>query len=406
MNFPLFVARRYLFSKKSHNAINFISAISVGGVALATLAMVCTLSVFNGFRDLIGSLYTAFDPELQVVPAKGKFMQAGAQGLSVARSHPDVEAASACLEDHAMLLFAGRPVVITLKGVDENFEKSTGIRSILYGEGEFVLSAAGVEYGVPGIGLAGHMGGVDYGSLQVCAPRRGEQLNMTNPGANFNAGELLSPGVVFSVSQRKYDENYLLASLSFAQNLFEQPGNISSLELKLKPGTDTEKVKADLRQRLGKDFRVLDQAEQQEEVFGIMAIEKLIAYFFLTFIVLVACFNIIGSVSMLIIDKRDDVATLRTLGANDRLIVRIFLFEGRFISVLGAIIGVVLGLLLCWAQQTFGLLRLGESSGSFIIEAYPVSVHWQDVLAVFATVIAVGFLSVWYPVHYLSKRLL
>lgn len=406
MNFPLFVARRYLFSKKSHNAINFISAISVGGVALATLAMVCTLSVFNGFRDLIGSLYTAFDPELQVVPAKGKFMQAGAQGLGVARSHPDVEAASACLEDHAMLLFAGRPVVITLKGVDENFEKSTGIRSILYGEGEFVLSAAGVEYGVPGIGLAGHMGGVDYGSLQVCAPRRGEQLNMTNPGANFNAGELLSPGVVFSVSQRKYDENYLLSSLSFAQNLFEQPGNISSLELKLKPGTDTEKVKADLRQRLGKDFRVLDQAEQQEEVFGIMAIEKLIAYFFLTFIVLVACFNIIGSVSMLIIDKRDDVATLRTLGANDRLIVRIFLFEGRFISVLGAIIGVALGLLLCWAQQTFGLLRLGESSGNFIIEAYPVSVHWQDVLAVFATVIAVGFLSVWYPVHYLSKRLL
>lgn len=406
MNFPFFIARRYLFSKKSHNAINFISAISVGGVALATLAMVCTLSVFNGFRDLIGSLYTAFDPELQVVPAKGKFMQAGAQGLGVARSHPDVESASACLEDHAMLLFAGRPVVITLKGVDENFEKSTEIRSILYGEGDFVLHAAGVDYGVPGIGLASHMGGVDYGTLQVCAPRRGEQLNMTNPAQNFNAAELLSPGVVFSVSQRKYDENYLLTSLSLAQHLFDQPGHISSLELKLKPGADTDRVKADLRKRLGENYQVLDRAEQQEEVFGIMAIEKLIAYFFLTFIVLVACFNIIGSVSMLIIDKRDDVATLRNLGADDRLIVRIFLFEGRFISVLGAIIGVVLGLLLCWAQQTFGLLRLGDSSGNFIIEAYPVSVHWQDVLMVLATVIVVGFLSVWYPVHYLSKRLL
>jgi len=406
MNFPFFIARRYLFSKKSHNAINFISAIAVGGVALATMALVCTLSVFNGFRDLIGSLYTAFDPQLEVVPAKGKFAAADDPALEAVRRHPDVAVATECLEDNALLLFRDRPVVITLKGVADNYDQCTGIRQILYGTGNFRLRAADLHYGIPGIGLAALLGGTDYGTLQVCAPRRGERLRMTNPAESFNADELLSPGVVFSVNQRKYDESYLLTSLSFAQSLFEQQGLVSALELKLRDGADTDRVKADLQRTVGTGFAVKDRAEQQEEVFGIMNIEKMVAYFFLTFIALVACFNIIGSVSMLIIDKRADVATLRSLGADDRLIVRIFLFEGRLISVLGAVIGLLLGLALCWGQQTYGWVRLGSSEGSFIIDAYPVSVHAADLWLIFGTVVAVGFVSVWYPVHYLSKRLL
>lgn len=406
MSFPLLMARRYLFSKKSHNAINIISGISVGGVALATMALVCTLSVFNGFRDLIGSLYTAFDPQLEVVPAKGKFASAADPALQAVRKNGNVAVATECLEDNALILFKGRPTVIVLKGVADNFDRCTDIRGILYGEGSFVLRAGDVDYGIPGIGLAQQLGGVDYGSVPVCAPRKGERINTVNPAESFNTGELVSPRVTFSVSQRKYDENYLLAPLSFAQRLFEQEGRVTSLELRLKEGADVEAVKRELQAAVGDRFAVKDRMEQQEEIFGIMNIEKLMAYFFLTFILLVASFNIIGSLSMLIIDKRADVATLRHLGADDRLIVRIFLLEGRLISLLGAVIGVVLGLLLCYLQQTFGLLRLGGEAGNFIIDAYPVSVHLADIAVVFLTVIAIGFCSVWYPVRHLSKRLL
>lgn len=406
MNFPLFVARRYLFSKKRHNAINVISGICVAGIAVATTALVCTLSVFNGFRDLVGSLYTAFDPQLEIVPEKGKFLSASDPLLRAVRADADVEAASECLEDNALVLAGGRPLVVTLKGVDESFERVTGIRRILYGNGSFMLEAADVSYGVPGIGLAYQLGNIDYGALTVCAPRKGERVNMANPSENFNADELVSPGVIFDVHQRKYDDTYLICSIGFARSLFEQPGKITSLELRLRDGADTEAVKQRLRRQLGAGYAVKDRMEQQEAVFGIMNIEKTIAYLFLTFIILVACFNIVGSVSMLIIDKRKDVATLRCLGADEQRITRIFLFEGRFISLLGATAGVALGLLLCWVQETYGVISLGGGSDNFIIQAYPVSVHATDILLVFATVLAVGFLSVWYPVRHLSKRLL
>lgn len=210
----------------------------------------------------------------------------------------------------------------------------------------------------------------------------------------------------FDVKQRRYDENYLITSLDFAQGLFEQPGCITALELKLRPSANTERVKARMQQIAGSRFKVMNQLEQQQEVFNVMNIEKMMAYLFLTFILLVACFNIIGSVSMLIIDKRGDVQTLRNLGANEKLIFRIFLYEGRFIAVVGAIIGTLVGLGLCWLQQIFGIIKLGGSAGNFIIDAYPVSIHATDVALVLATVIVVGFAAVWYPVKYLSKRFL
>ena len=238
------------------------------------------------------------------------------------------------------------------------------------------------------------------------APRKGERVNMANPAESFNVDELYSSGVVFSVRQRKYDDNLLLCPLSLAQRLFDRGGQITSLELRLADGADTESVKARLQRALGDRFRVLDRYDQQEDVFRIMNIEKAIAYIFLTFILLVACFNIIGSLSMLIIDKKDDVATLRHMGADDRLIERIFLFEGWLISTLGAVLGIVLGLGLCLAQQHFGLLKLGQSSGNFIIDAYPVSVRATDVVAVFVTVALVSFAAIWYPVRRLTRRLL
>lgn len=408
MNFPFYIARRYLFSKKSTHAINVISGVSVVGVAVATMALVVTLSVFNGFHDLVASLFTAFDPQLKVTPAVGKTAPADDPVLTRIRHLPEVEVATETVEDMALAIYGDRQAMVTIKGVDDNFDSLTHIREILVGEGEYELHAAGLNYGIPGIRLAEALGtGYRYDRpLKIYAPKREGQLNMANPTDGFVEDELYSPGVLFSVKQAKYDKSYIVTSIGFARNLFGQQGMVSALELRLKPGTDFDAAKEKIRQMAGGKYTVKDRFEQQEDTFRIMKIEKLIAYIFLTFILAVACFNIIGSLSMLIIDKKADVATLRNLGTSDKQIVRIFLFEGRMISAIGAVLGIAVGLLLCWLQQTYGLVGLGRSSGSFIIDAYPVSVHPEDVALIFVTVLAVGFIAVWYPVHYFARRLL
>lgn len=408
MKVSLYIARRYLFSRKSTHAINVISGISVVGVAVATMALVVTLSVFNGFHDLVASFLTSFDPQLQVTPVKGKVVAADDPRLTRIRELPAVDVATECMEDQALAFYNGRQAMVTLKGVDDNFDQLTHIGEILMGDGEFTLHAADMHYGILGIRLADALGtGYSYDHpLKIYAPRREGQLDMTSPEEGFIEDELYSPGVLFCVRQAKYDKGYIITSLGFARRVFETQGMVSSLELRLKPGSDFDAVKKEMQQIAGGDFYVKDRFEQQDETFKIMKIEKLIAYIFLTFILVVACFNIIGSLSMLIIDKKDDVVTLRNLGASDRLITQIFLFEGRMISALGAVIGIAVGLLLCWIQQTYGVVRLGSSSGSFVVDAYPVSVHPEDIVLVFVTVLTVGFLAVWYPVRYFSRRLL
>lgn len=396
-----------MFSKKSHNAINVISGISVCGVALATLALVCTLSVFNGFQDLVSNLFTAFDPELKVVPATGKVFDGQDKSIVAIRKMPEVALVCESLEDNALVQYQGRQAMAVVKGVEDNFTELTPIDTILFGKGDLLLHDEVVDYAIPGVQLLANLGtGIRFlDPLEVYAPKRGAKVNMANPAASFTGGNLFSSGLVFAVNQEKYDGAYIITSLQFARKLFQYTTEVSAINLKLKPGTNVDAFKRKLEKHLGERFRVLDRYEQQADTFRIMKIEKFISYLFLTFILMIACFNVIGSLSMLIIDKRDDVVTLRNLGANDRQIVRIFLFEGRLISFIGAVAGIVLGVLLCWLQQTFGLISLG-ASGSFIVDAYPVSVHWQDVVLVFVTVLAVGFLSVWYPVRYLSRRLL
>lgn len=408
MNFPLFVARRYLFSKKSTHAINVISAISVVGVAVATMALVIVLSVFNGFHDLVATLFTNFDPQLEIVPAKGKTAPSDDPLLTQMRQLPEVDVATECVEDHAMAVFRDKQAMVTVKGVDDNFDQLSHITDILYGDGAYELHAANLQYGILGIRLANELGtGARWdGYLPIYAPRKEGQLDQANPTTGFVVDSIISPGVVFAVKQAKYDKSYILTSISFARNLFDQQGRLSSLEIRLKQGSDLDAVKAKMQEIGGTKYRVLDRFEQQEDTFKIMQIEKFMAYIFLTFILVVACFNIIGSLSMLIIDKRNDVSTLRNLGASDKQITHIFLFEGRIIAVIGAVAGILLGLLLCWLQQQFGLVALGDSAGSFIVDAYPVSVHYTDVLFIFLTVILVSWLAVWYPVRYLSRRLL
>ena len=411
MNLPFYIARRYLFSKKKHNAINIISGISVCGVALATLALVCTLSVFNGFQDMVAGFFTAFDPELKITIREGKVFEPQGAAFQEVRSLPEIGVWTETLEENAMVQYKDRQAMAIIKGVEDNFEELTSIDSLLYGAGEFILHDSIVDYGVLGVELISELGtGLQFvDPLQVYAPKRNVRVNMANPSASFNRDYLFSPGVVFVVNQQKYDARYILTSLSFARNLFNYDTEVSAVELKLKPGADVTAVQRKIARILGDEFVVLDRYEQQADVFRIMEIEKLISYLFLTFILMIACFNVIGSLSMLIIDKRADVVTLRNLGANDKLITRIFLLEGRMISFFGAIIGVGLGLVLCFIQQEFGLIALGGGSGAagnFVVDAYPVSVHAWDIVLVFLTVLVVGFLSVWYPVRYLSRRLL
>lgn len=407
MNFPFYIARRYLFSKKSHNAINVISAISVCGVALATLALVCTLSVFNGFQDLVTTFFTAFDPQLKITAVRGKVFDGQDKRVLQLKKMPDVEVYSESLEDNVMVQYQGRQAMAVVKGVEDNFDQLTPIDSILFGRGDLLLHDEVVDYAIPGIQLLSTLGsGIRFlDPLEIYAPRRGAKVNMANPSTAFVTGNLFSSGLVFAVNQEKYDASYILTSIDFARRLFQYTTEVSAINLKLKAGADTDAVKKHIQDLLGDDFLVQDRYEQQADTYRIMEIEKLISYLFLTFILMIACFNVIGSLSMLIIDKRDDVVTLRNLGASDRQIVRIFLFEGRMISFFGAFAGVVLGLLLCWLQQEYGLIALG-SSGSFVVDAYPVSVHASDVLLIFITVLLIGFLSVWYPVRFLNKRLL
>ncbi len=407
MNLPLYIAKRYLFSKKSHNAINIISGISACGVALATLALVCTLSVFNGFQELVAGMFTAFDPELKITTTEGKTFDSRDSLVKLVRELPEVEVSTLSIEENAMVQYKGRQAVVTIKGVEDNFEQLTEIDSILYGYGKFVLYDEIVDYGIMGAQLSSTLGtGLrPIDPIEVYAPKRGQQVNMANPTSSFEQAYLFSPGVVFAVNQEKYDATYVLTSMDFARRLFDYDTEITSLELKLKEGTNTGTVQRKIQQLLGADFRVQNRYEQQADVFRIMEIEKLISYLFLSFILLVACFNIIGSLSMLIIDKKEDVKTLRNLGADNRLIVRIFFTEGCLISLIGALIGIVGGIGLCLLQEHYGLIALG-TQGGFVVDVYPVSVQVGDVVLIFVTVLAIGCLSVWYPVKYLSKKLM
>lgn len=410
MDFSFYIAKRYLFSKKSHNAINVISGVSVCGITLATLALVCTLSVFNGFQDLVTTMFTAFDPELKITAVSGKVFDAQDNRIQSLKQMPEVEVFSESLEDNVMVQYKDRQAMAVIKGVEDNFNQLTAIDSILYGRGEMVLHDEVVAYAIPGIELVSILGtGVRFlDPLEIYAPKRGSKISVTSPASSFNSDYLHSSGLVFAVNQQKYDASYILTSLMFARNLFQYDTEVSSVELKLTPDANINKVQEEIARLLGEDFLVLNRYEQQADTYRIMEVEKLISYLFLTFILLIACFNVIGSLSMLIIDKRADVVTLRNLGANDETIKQIFLLEGCLISFLGALIGVVLGVVLCLVQQEFGLISLGsgDSAGAFVVDAYPVNVQLTDVLLVLLTVLVISFLSVQYPVRYLSRRLL
>lgn len=407
MNCALYIARRYLFSKKSHNAINIISGISVCGVALATLALVCTLSVFNGFHDLISGFFTHFDPDLKVEAVKGKTFSLDSATLACLRDLPEVEVVSLTLEDNAMAKYKGQQTMVTIKGVDDDFQSLTDIEEILYGNPEFKLYDAVADYGVLGIQLMYTLGtGFDpYDPVEVYAPRRGVKVNLSNPMASFRRQPLYLAGNVLNINDARYASSYIVTSLDYARRLFDYDAEVSAIEIRLSAKANTAKVKQSIAAILGDDYTVKNRYEQQAATFKVVEIEKFVTYLFLCFILMVACFNIISSVSMLILDKQANADTLRSLGATDSFVARIFIYEGNLIALLGAVVGLVLGVVLCLLQQEFGLIGLG-GDGQFVVDSYPVRVKFTDLLLVLVSVVAVSAISVWMPIKVLNKYFL
>ena len=402
LSFSFRIARRYLFSKKSHNAINIISGISAAGVGVGAMALVCVLSVFNGFELLISDMFSSFDPDLKITLTHGKTFDVNSQELNNVRKLKSIAYFTEVVEENALLRFKDKQMPATIKGVSDDFEKMTRIDSIMY-DGKFILNDGAFERAVPGVGVASILGlGAHFiDPLYIYAPKRTSKINLLRPENSFNQLGTFVSGI-FSVKQLQYDDHYVIVSIKLARDLFDyEKSKVSSVELKLNDSVDHEKVQAQIKSILGDQYKVKNRYEQQESFFKIMKVEKWFTYLILCFILLIASFNIIGSLSMLIIDKKGDIETLRNLGANNQLIRRIFLFEGWLISGVGAISGIALGALLCLLQQYFGILKLGTG---YVVDAYPVLTNPMDLVLVFVTVLFMGFLAAYYPVRYIRKQ--
>ena len=409
MNLSLYIAKRYLFSRKSHQVINIISGVAIAGVTLATAAMVCTLSVFNGFKEMVAGQFTTFDPDIKITAAKGKAFTLEPEVYDKLKALPAIALTSLSVEDKAMVQYNGKQVMTTIKGVEESYGELTDISHSLVGNGKFILSDSINNYSVPGIGIVSTLNSGLYHvePLEVVAPKRGGKVSFANPATNFKKGLLHSSGTSFITNQQKYDEGYILTSAHFARELFGRDKNeATGIEVKITPGYSTDAAKKQITALLGADYRIEDRYEQQKDIFKVMRIEKFISYIFLSFILLIACFNIIGSLSMLIIEKKQNMDTLRSLGASDKTIINIFVFEGSIISAIGAVGGIGIGIVICLLQQKFGFISLGNAGEGFIVSSYPVKMEYEDLATIFATVLAVGFAAVWFPVKQLTKRFL
>jgi len=404
LNFPFYIARRYLVSKKSHNIINIISGISVLGVTIGTMALIIVLSVFNGFESVVVSLFNAFDPDLKITPAQGKTFRLSDLPADSIKKLPGVIHFTEVIEENALLRYHDRQCIATIKGVGSGYQNYSPLDSMLI-EGNFVLEQDSNMFAVPGVGIADvlSLDLVDPGNvISVYVPARNASLSGL-PDESFNTG-LIQPSGIFSISA-EFDIKYMLVPLSFARNLFEYPDEISSVEIMLSPGSNVKLVQKKVKAYCGADYKVQNRFEQQEVLYKIMKSEKWAVFLILSFILLIATFNVIGSLTMLILDKRRDITVLRSMGADDTSIRKIFLSEGMLISLIGAIAGIALGALICWLQQHYGIVKLQGGSGAFIIDAYPVKMKFTDFIWVFITVFLIGFAATWYPVCKIAGKL-
>lgn len=407
MSFPFYIASRYLVSKKSRNAINIISIISIAGVAVGTAALIIVLSVFNGFEDLLMRLNNSFDPDIKVLPATGKTFVPDSDFESALHDCDFVSSVSYTLEENALLQYSEKQVIATVKGVDENFFATTGLDSMVV-RGDALLHNGNVSCAIMGAGIAYSMGVIcDYlEPLTASIPSRTTEIkgNFSDAASDLLNNISLYPSGIFAI-QQEYDMRYVVMPIDDVRRLLEFDDEIGAAEIKLKSGISYDEAVKQLSAKLGDKFKVLDRNMQHEYSYKIMQSEKWAIFMILIFILLIASFNIIASITMLIIDKRNDISILRSMGADDNAIRRIFFIEGLGISLVGAVIGLFLGGIICWLQMTYGFVRLGDGTGSFIIDAYPVSIHILDILWSFVAVMLIGLFAAWIPVRFVTRRL-
>jgi lipoprotein-releasing system permease protein len=402
LNVPFYIAKRYLVSKKSHHIINIISGISVAGVTVGTMALIIVLSVFNGFEELVVSLFSSFNPDVQVTVTSGKTFHYDSLAGQKIRQLPGVAGMVEVIEENVLMKYKSKQYIVTLKGVSPEYVKLSGLDSMIQ-EGRFVLQEGKQEFAVLGYGVAYYLDANlnDYENpIGVYVPSR-----TGTPGAGLDQAfreEPIFPSGFFSI-QEDYDVKYGLVPLSFMKRLLDYRDELTSLEVKAAPGADIPAIKAGIQQILGSGFTVKDRFQQQALLYKIMKSEKWAIFLILSFILLIATFNVIGSLSMLILDKRKDIAILQSMGASRRMVNRIFLTEGLLISFIGAVAGMVLGAVICYLQQRFGLIRLGAADSTFVVNSYPVSMQLRDFLLVFITVMLIGILAAWYPVYNIRK---
>jgi lipoprotein-releasing system permease protein len=399
----LYIAKRYLFAKKSRNAINIISAVSVAGVAVGTMALIIILSVFNGLEKMVSQIFNTFDPDIKITASVGKTFTPDTARLRLLSAVEGVSAYSLTIEDNALLKYGSREYIATIKGIDENYARVSNIDSSMW-EGEFMLSSNnGRPYAIPGIGVAQYLGiRVNFITpLEIIFPRKSGSTNIS--AENSLNRKFIYPSGIFEV-EKEYDSKFVYIPIEFARELTETENGVSTIEVKLRENIDESPVKKDIVKIFGHDYTVQNRYEQQEIFYKVMRSERLAIFFILTLILIIASFNIIGSLTMLIIEKERDIEILKSLGADNNLIRKIFIFEGWLISIIGAIAGIVLGFLICWLQQTYGLVKL--QSQSLIMDSYPVLMKMKDFIIVPVTVLLIGYWAAWYPVRLITKKYL
>jgi lipoprotein-releasing system permease protein len=399
----LYIAKRYLFAKKSRNAINVISAVSVAGVAVGTMALIIILSVFNGLETLVSAIFNTSDPDLKITTVEGKTFITDSARLKLLANVEGLSCYSVTIEENALLKYGDRQYIATIKGVDDNYAMVTNIDSSMW-EGDFILkSEKGREYAIPGAGIAKYLGiRVNFITpIIIYVPKKTEStsLNAEDP---FNK-RYIFPSGIYEV-EKEYDSKYVYVPLDFARELTEIEDGVSTLEIKFSEQADPRSVQRNVERIFGKGFIVQNQYEQQEIFYKVMKTERLAIFFILTLILIIASFNIIGSLTMLIIEKERDIEILKSLGADNNLVRKIFIFEGWLISIIGAIAGIILGFIICWLQQTYGFVRL--QSESLMMDAYPVVMKVKDFIIVPSTVLLIGYWAAWYPVRFLTKKFL
>ncbi len=402
MLLSLKIAIRYLFSKKSHTAINAVSIVSVCGVAIATMAMICTLSVYNGFEEIISSLYSEIDPHLEVRAKAGKTLDTTASEVKLLTEIQGVEAVTPVVEDNALAIYGNKQQPVVIKGVPANYSSVNNIDDALI-DGE-TMFADSIPYAVIGVGISNTLMVAPHflSPIYLYAPKRKAKVNLINPSTSFNTRQVYCSGV-FSISQSESDNKFVYVPIDVAKQLFDYTTEATLLEIKVADERNVGSIKKEVQKILGEEYVVKDRIEQKSEAFSMMAIEKWITFFMLLFVLIISAFNIIASVSMLIIDKKENIKTLHNLGGKESFITKIFFNQGVLISFIGAVIGVLLGLFLSLIQQHFGILKMGAN---FIVEYYPVKVIWSDVLLVMTVVVAIGVLIAWIPVKYINSKLI